>query len=102
LRQPHEHHFNAGIADTERPDDGHDARDRGRKQRRTSVCGGQSIATRDPIGGGDDDMVVVAGEKSLTKNRGEQTQRTAEQQHAPQVAIYVAFPDGSLPALITA
>jgi hypothetical protein len=47
-------------------------------------------------------MVVVAGEKSLTKNRGEQTQRTAEQQHAPEVAIYVAFPDGSLPALITA
>ena len=46
--------------------------------------------------------MVVAGEKPLTENRGEQTQRTAEQQYAPQIAIYVAFPDGSLPALITA
>jgi hypothetical protein len=46
--------------------------------------------------------MVVAGEKPLTENRGEQAERTAEQQHAPQVAIYVAFPDGSVPALITA
>jgi hypothetical protein len=44
-------------------------------------------------------VVIVAGEKPLTENRGEQAQRTAEQQHAPQVAIYVVFPGGSLPVL---
>ncbi len=99
LHESHEQHLDPGIVDAKGPAGGHDRGNGAGQQRRSRVRGGQSGAGRDLIGRADHDVMIVAGEKSLTENRGEQAQRTAEQQHAPQVAIYVGFPGGSLPVL---
>ena len=92
LDQANDQQLEARIVNPDGPRDDHDRSDDPGKERRARVRRGQSRAAGDLIGGVDDDVVVVAGEESLTEDGCEQAQQRRDDEDALQRPVYLSSP----------